>query len=169
MRSRSRPGRKGLRKVVVVCLAATAALAGTFYAIRATYDGFSGSVVDVGRNVAPGGYRVGEFVITLDAGAGADPARTVLSVAHGSRPDRALWRSIRGESFVSAAQGEETFRSSRGHYVVDDGVGAVLPDQTIDGVERRGGALVVSGRLLGDGEVVGYTLSFSDVAEGRLR
>ncbi len=155
--------------VVVVCLAATAALAGTFYAIRATSDGVSGSVVDVGRNVAPGAYRVGEFVIALDAGAGGDPAGTVLSVAHGSRPDRALWRSIRGESFVSAAQGEETFRSSRGHYVVDDRVGAVLPDQTIDGIERRGGALVVSGRLLGDGEVVGYTFSFSDVGEGRLR
>ena len=39
--------------VVVVCLAATAALAGTFYAIRATSDGVSGSVVDVGRTSRP--------------------------------------------------------------------------------------------------------------------
>ena len=129
----------------------------------------SGSLTEVALDIDPGAYRVGEFVVELETGSEGDASDCVLSVAHRSDPNRTLWSSIPGESFVSAARGEETVRQSRGHFFVEDEVEDVRPDQTIDRVERREEALVVVGRLLGRGEDVGYSLAFSPVDESRLR
>ena len=129
----------------------------------------SGSLTEVALDIDPGAHRVGEFVVELETGREGDASDGVLSVAHRSNPNRALWSSIPGESFVSAARGEETVRQSRGHFFVEDEVEDVRPDQTIDRVERREEALVVVGRLLGRGEDVGYSLAFSPVDESRLR
>lgn len=45
----------------------------------------------------------------------------------------------------------------------------MLPDQSIDCIDRRGNKLVVAGRLTGEGTDVGYKLIFSPVAKDRLR
>ncbi len=129
----------------------------------------SGSVTHVAESVAPGPHPVGEFLVSLRTGKNGDPSDDLLSVAHSSGPDRILWSTIPGESFVSAARGEETVRQSSGHFFIEDEVEEIHPDQTIDRVERRGEALVVAGRLIGDGEDAGYTLAFSSATEGRLR
>ncbi|MDQ4106784.1 MAG: alpha-glucosidase, partial [Actinomycetota bacterium] len=121
-----------------------------------------------------GTYRVGEFVVSLEENGG----RSVLEVAHGSRPGRALWRSVPGESFVSAARGRETVSQTQGHFEVEDEIGARLSDQSVESAEMRGDALVFSGRLAGGGdsrrlvggwEEVPYTLTFSPASDGRLR
>jgi alpha-glucosidase len=112
---------------------------------------------------------VGEFTVTLETGRAGYPSGTMLSVAPRSDPDRLLWSSIPGESFVSAARGEETVSQSSGHFFVEDEIQKLRADQTIDRVEKQGASLVVAGRLISDGEDLDYTLAFSPVTEGRLR
>ncbi len=145
-----------------------AVLLGGAYVVLRDPGAVSGSLTDVAEDASLGPYALGEFVVSLRVG-GRGASDAVLRVAHGSRPDRILWSSLPGESFVAAARGDETISQSSGHFFVEDRISALRPDQTIDGVEEREGSLVVAGRLLGEGEVADYTLAFSPAGEGRLR
>jgi alpha-glucosidase (family GH31 glycosyl hydrolase) len=172
MSAATRPGRtrRTMTAAVIACLVAVVASLLIAYFVWSEPRQVSGSLTEVTRNAAPGPYRVGEFVVELETGRAGDTSDDHLSVAHRSDPHRALWSSIPGESFVSAARGEETIHQSRGHFFIEDEVEGIRPDQTIDRLEKRGEALVVAGELTSEGsEDVDYSLSFSPVSGERLR
>jgi alpha-glucosidase len=166
--ARPRSAVRGSRAVVAVTLTAvlTSLVA---YTVWGESSQVSGSLTQVAPSVAFGPHRVGEFAVTLKTGPNSDPSDYVLSVAHRSQPDRILWSSIPGESFVAAAQGEETVSQSSAHFFIEDEIQELLQEQTIDRVEEKGGELVVGGRLVGERENVDYSLVLSPVTGERLR
>lgn len=155
-------------RVVVVLVAAAVLAVLVAYAFGDESGRVSGSLVEVSRGVETGSYGVGGFEVSL-RGSG-DPSERVLAVVHGSRPGRVLWSSVPGESFVSAARGEERVEQSRAHFFIEDDFEDPHADQTIDRIRHEGEALVIEGQLLGGGPgAVPYELAFSPADRGRLR
>lgn len=139
----------------VAALMAVVIVLATAYLVWRDPAPVSGSLVRV-SNDALGSHKVGRFTVDLEDNSG-EPSGAALSIAHGSRPDRVLLRSVPGESFVSAARGEESVSQSRAHFHIEDTLEGLREDQTIDSVEQQGNALVIEGRLK-DGTTEDLTL-----------
>jgi alpha-glucosidase len=145
------------------------ALLGGAYALWRKSARVSGAIAGVARDIPRGPHQIGEFSVVLETGPSLSDV--VLSVTHNSRPDRILWQSIPGASFLATAEGEETVTESSGHFFIKDQIEGLHSDQAIDSIEKRQSTLVVGGRLTrgGDSEGVAYTLTFSPMTENRLR
>lgn len=143
-----RGGRRGISKRgLVLVVAAIAACLAVYAGLAGSGAVAPGELVEVGRGVDFGARQVGEeFVVSLEAGRGGDPSGVALVVR--SRSGRVLWESVPGESFVSAARGEEEVRRARMHFFVEDDVEERCTDQTVDSFRGEGAALFVGGRLL---------------------
>lgn len=90
-------------------------------------------------------YTLRDFIVTLN-----QDTKTV-SIAHRSNPDRAIWKTVQGQDFLSAAKGVADIGESRGMVSVSDKVRAVTNKLTIEdsNVTRNKGtsSLTITGNL----------------------
>lgn len=95
-----------------------------------------------------------------------------IEVFHSADPDRTVWESAPGASFLAAAQGEQTVRAlgrPEGFYDIKDRVLRQSDHQTLDSVIIEDGALVLRGVLSGPGLSAGYRLTLRPASDNQLR
>jgi alpha-glucosidase len=110
-------------------------------------------------------YALEQFLLIWDPAHGG-----CLTVRHEMDPDKSLWSTLPGESFLAAAQGFERVTESRGHFAIKDRLGLICAEQAIDEVGAVGDTVTLSGRLVyREGRAsVGYTLSFAALGPNQL-
>ncbi len=120
---------------------------------------------DAGR-VQPATYGIGAFMLTWSQEKGGS-----VTIAHQRAPDRVLWSSLPGSSFVAAARGTETVTDSRSHFFIEDQLQQVCADQVIQRLTTTSAdALTIAGQLVCGQrqERVDYTLTFTALAPNQL-
>lgn len=89
-------------------------------------------------------YNLGDFIVRWDNQYGQ------LTVEHPSRPGFALWQTLPGESFIQAAQGEETVTQKGGMFEVRDSWSDTCSEQEMLNIRHSPEGqpvLLVEGRL----------------------
>jgi len=110
-------------------------------------------------------YSVGDFVVTWDPARGGQ-----LTISHHWQPDKVLWASLPGKSFLATAQGVETVKQARGNFFISDRLQAIYAEQTITSIVTGVRAVTVAGTLSSSRRRgnVDYSLTFSDEWTNRL-
>jgi alpha-glucosidase len=110
-------------------------------------------------------YSLEDFTLTWEPMDGGG-----LMVRHQAVPDRILWSTLPGESFVAAAQGFEKVTQSRGHFAIQDRLRLVCTEQAIDAITVGGDTVTITGRVVYPerGASVGYVLTFAPLSPNQL-
>jgi alpha-glucosidase (family GH31 glycosyl hydrolase) len=117
---------------------------------------------DLRVNVAPVTAVTGQFALTWDG--------ETLFVTHANQPDKVLWQSVPGVSFVNAAQGREIVSDNRGSFTIHDNLQATCANQTLDELTETPLGVVLRGQLAcSSGQSVGYELTFFEIQPDHLR
>lgn len=112
---------------------------------------------------------MGSFQVALEVPVddfdSSDEAR--LTIAHADEPDRLLWASPSGESFLSAAHGEPSVEFGSGSFLIQDEQDDPCTAQTLTEAAKDGDGVTLSGEL--DDCDVPYELHLEALSEDRLR
>jgi len=111
----------------------------------------------------PQDYMVGSFIVRWDSEGGG-----TLSICNRANPDKLLWCSLPGASFIAAARGIESVTESRGSYNIKDSLASVCSDQTIESIECQDGVLKIRGMLSGGTENTPYTVTLTETSPADL-
>ncbi|NEP55101.1 MAG: alpha-glucosidase, partial [Moorea sp. SIO3C2] len=108
-------------------------------------------------------YGVGNFTIVWT---GDSVDSMGLEIRHNSNPNKTVWASIPGRSFVEGAALKLKILEERGSVEIDELFDATYTNQTVDTIQQKGDLLVLSGQLQADenadknADRPSYTLSF---------
>jgi alpha-glucosidase len=104
-------------------------------------------------------YQTGNFTITWhEAG--------FLSVYNLNNPEKILWQSLPGESFLSAGVGQETVEEARGSFFISDQITQRFSNQTIKAITQTGDMITILGELFpkGGSEGIGYSMRLTEIS-----
>ena len=87
-------------------------------------------------------YIIGDFTVQWQTERGG-----TLSINPKSKPEKVIWQSVPGESFIGAARGLETVKEGRGFFSIKDDLRITCGNQTIDKIWEKDGRLNISGVL----------------------
>ena len=91
-----------------------------------------------------------------------------VTITHASNPERAIWETIPGKSFVSAAIAEETITQNGGALTIRDTERVRCEHQTVDQVVRTARSVSLPGRLSGTDCDAAYSLVFTPLSDNQL-
>jgi len=118
-----------------------------------------------GRGFQTDTYPLGSYRLALDFSQAPVPG---LTLTHASGPDKVLWETASGSSFVSASVSDVKIEESRGSFTVEAETLCYCNEQSIDSIATEGDAVTLSGRLRGRGCSVGYAMRFEPVSSGQV-
>ena len=107
--------------------------------------------------------KLGSFVLHWDKD------KRQLFITHTKAPARKLWSSVPGYGFVAGAVGREEIHESRGSFFVRDHLQQECLQQTLQKIERKGDAVVLSGFVQCDTARRAYTLTWTAASPTQLR
>ena len=109
-------------------------------------------------------YPIGDFILRR-VGNG-------MQVAHKRKPDRVLWETAAGDTFILAEEAKADIRefgAPEGTFSIIDAVSASYERTAIETVTAAANGAVVSGKLAGAGGEIGFKLAFEAVSPTHLR
>jgi alpha-glucosidase len=104
-------------------------------------------------------YIIGDFTVQWQTERGG-----TLSINPKSKPEKVIWQSVPGESFIGAARGLETVKEGRGFFSIKDDLRITCGNQTIDKIWEKDGRLNISGVLSGDSDRTPYLLTLTETS-----
>ncbi len=121
--------------------------------------------LEVERKLMAQSHRIGPFTLTYTPDLGG-----VVYVVHDQEPQRRIWETVPGMSFVAAAYGHEKVDESRGSFFFSDkATGSTCATQRLDNISTSGGSVKLSGTLRCSGAgSAPYVLVFSQVTQNQL-
>ena len=121
--------------------------------------------LEVERKVQAASFRIGQFVVAFVPDQGGQ-----VVVTHQSEPQRRIWESVPGMSFVAATYGHEKVDESRGSFFFSDkATGSLCATQRLEQISEVAGTVQLSGtlRCTGAGSAP-YKLVFAPLTQNQL-
>lgn len=109
-------------------------------------------------------YLLGEYRLRLEK---ADEGAT-LQIYSSHNPEKILWKSLPGKSFLQCGYGQETVKESRGLFTVNDQREKIWKDQRINRISATDSSIVIEGDF-GLDKALDYKMAWSIAPEAHLR
>ncbi len=89
-------------------------------------------------------------------------------VRHQRAPEKVVWASIPGRSFVCGAEGHEQVSEARGSFFIRSRIDRMFADQRVEKIEQHAAAVEITGSLFHGPETLPYTLTFTCLETNQL-
>lgn len=107
-------------------------------------------------------FELGDF--RIDTG-----EQNKVVVSHVDNPEKILWQTVSGHSFLMAAKGQESIHEVKGSFFIDDSISDSCREQTLTSTQQNDEGISLQGKLQCDsGTVLDYELLFHELSDDHL-